>query len=124
MRSIRILGSVFLLSVFVFFASGSAMPKDKVDQEIEGIQKTIEENGYHWTAGRTSVMELAPEDRQKLLGLKVPEWYDQWFRNAKKLQVSPSVQRYFPPVFDWRDSSGVTPVKNQGGAEAAGLLAL
>ena len=111
MRSFRIINCALLLLVLIFFISGSAIPKDKVDQEIEEVQKMIEEHGYNWTAGRTSVSELSEEERQKLLGLEVPEWYDDWFRNATKIEAPPKVT--FPLVFDWRDSAGVTPVKDQ-----------
>ncbi len=111
MRTLKVLRYFILLLVPVFFLSGSAIPKDKVDEEIEQIQKMIDEKGYHWTAGRTSVMELSQEERRNLHGLVIPEWYDEWFKNAKKLTAPPGV--VFPPVFDWRDSAGVTPAKNQ-----------
>ena len=112
MRGLRIINCAFLLLVLIFFLSGSAISKDRVDQEIEEVQKMIEEHGYNWTAGRTSVSELSEAERQNLLGLKVPEWYDEWFKNAAKIEAPPKMT--FPTVFDWRDSAGVTPVKNQG----------
>ncbi|MCK4404787.1 MAG: hypothetical protein KAW02_06815 [candidate division Zixibacteria bacterium] len=112
MRSFRIINSAFLFLVLILFLSGSAIPKDRVDREIEEVQKMIEENGYNWTAGRTSVSELSDEEFQELLGLEVPEWYDDWFKNATKIEAPQKVT--FPMVFDWRDSAGVTPVKGQG----------
>ncbi len=113
MKGLRIFQCAFLFLAFLFLASSLAIARDEVDQEIEEVQRMIREKGYHWTAGRTSVSELSEAERQKLLGLKIPEWYDEWFRNAKKLQAPPHM--YFPEVFDWRDSAGVTPVKDQGG---------
>ncbi|MCK4223897.1 MAG: hypothetical protein KAX39_01870 [candidate division Zixibacteria bacterium] len=113
MRNFRIANCILLFLVLIFFATSYAIPKDRVDKEIEDIQKMIEEKGYNWTAGRTSVSELSEEEFQNLLGLKVPEWYDEWFKTAKKIEAPPKI--YFPDVFDWRDSAGVTPVKSQGG---------
>jgi len=70
MRSFVIITCAFLFLVLMFFMSGSAVPKDRIDKEIEKIQKMIDEKEYHWTAGRTSVMELSEAERQNLLGLK------------------------------------------------------
>jgi C1A family cysteine protease len=109
----RVICSALALSVFCLLVSATAFPKDKVDLEIEQVQKMIEEKGYHWTAGRTSVSELSEAERQHLLGFRAPEWYDDWYRQAKKIEAVPGAS--FPPVFDWRDSNVVTPVKNQGG---------
>lgn len=113
MRGFRTLNLAFLFFAFSFLLLGSAIPQDPIDEEIEQVQKMIAEKGYHWTAGRTSVSELSEAERQNLLGLKIPEWYDDWFQGAKKVDAVPGA--YFPSVFDWRDSAVVTPVKNQGG---------
>jgi C1A family cysteine protease len=113
MRGLRVIGLSLTLLTFASWLSTSALAKDAVDREIEQIQKMIEEKGYHWTAGRTSVSELSEAERQNLLGFEVPEWYDDWFEGAKKIEAPPGV--VFPAVFDWRDSDVVTPVKNQGG---------
>ena len=106
MKNAKLFPSAFLLLAFIFFLFGTAIPKDKIDEEIEAIQKKIDEKGYNWTAGRTSVMELSLEERQNLRGLVKPEWYDDWFKGADKLVAAEGA--YFPPVFDWRDSAGVT----------------
>jgi hypothetical protein len=111
MKNAKVFPCAFLFLALVFLLFASAIPKDRIDEEIEAIQKKIDEKGYHWTAGRTSVMELSPEERQNLRGLVKPEWYDDWYKGAKKLTAPP--EAYFPPVFDWRDSAGVTPAKNQ-----------
>lgn len=65
-----------------------------------------------WTAGKTSVSDLSPEEKQKRLGLKIPDWYEEWWDKLPKLQATEGVT--FPPRFDWRDSNGVTPAKDQG----------
>ena len=110
-KNLRIIVGFSLFFLLIFFISGFAFSKDKVDQEVEAVQKMIEEKGYHWTAGRTSVAELSPEERQHLLGLKVPDWYDAWFKNAKKLTAP--LKASYPPVFDWRQMGGVTGVRDQ-----------
>ncbi|MGB7063147.1 MAG: C1 family peptidase [Candidatus Zixiibacteriota bacterium] len=111
MKSVKIFPCAFLFLALFFLLFGSAVPKDKVDEEIEAIQKMVDEKGYNWTAGRTSVMELSEAERQNLYGLEIPEWYDEWFKNTKKLVAPPGA--FFPPAFDWRDSAGVTPARNQ-----------
>ena len=111
MKNVKVFTCAFLFLALVFFLFASAIPKDKIDEEIEAIQKKIDEKGYNWTAGRTSVMELSQEERQNLRGLVKPEWYDDWFKGADKLVAAEGA--YFPPYFDWRDSAGVTPARNQ-----------
>jgi len=110
-RNLKIIAGFSLFFLLLLFMSGFAFSKDRVDQEVEAVQQMIEEKGYHWTAGRTSVAELSPEERQHLLGLKVPEWYDEWFKNAKKLTAP--LKASFPVVFDWRQMGGVTGVRDQ-----------
>lgn len=85
----------------------------ETDQSIADLQKLINQNGYHWTAGRTSVSEMPLDEFKKLLGHKPPHGYDQWLEKQPRLMAS--LNMTFPTYFDWRDSNGVTSVKNQGG---------
>jgi C1A family cysteine protease len=70
-----------------------------------------------WTAGKTSVSDLSHEEKQKLLGFVVPDWYQEWWEQADKLKAPPGAK--FDPVFDWRvrqgpyGTTGVTPVTDQ-----------
>ncbi len=83
------------------------------DQDIASLQKLIDQKGYHWKAGRTSVSDLSEAEFMQLLGHKPPKDYQQ--RLERLPRISANQKMAFPPVFDWRDSSGVTSVKNQGG---------
>jgi C1A family cysteine protease len=87
--------------------------QNSADQRIAQLQKIIDEKGYHWTAGKSWVSELSDEEFEQLLGYKPPKEYKEWLEKQPKLTAKPYLA--FPPVFDWRDSNIVTPVKNQGG---------
>jgi C1A family cysteine protease len=113
MKSLKFVSLAILFLLLLFFLLDISSAKDKVDKEIEQIQQAIKEKGYDWTPGRTSVMELSEAERQNLLGLRIPDWYDDWFKGARKVEAPP--HPVLPPYFDWRDSSAITPVKDQGG---------
>ena len=111
---------VFILGFWVFFvASGVKLtlaqvqpPGDSIDQKIARLQKEIDAKGYHWIAQRNWTSELSDEEFDKLLGFKPPKGYYEWLEKQPKLRAKAGME--FPPVFDWRDSSIVTSVKNQG----------
>ena len=90
-----------------------AKADNNVSDEVLQIQKKIAEQGLHWTAGQTSMMNLPLEERHRRLGLIIPE---EELRHFAELNSQP------PPTllntesyFDWRDLGGVTPVTDQGG---------
>jgi hypothetical protein len=112
-------------AVLCFALLGLALPALAADREptqreldsIEATRRMIEDKGYTWEAGVTSVSHLAPEDFEKLLGLRLPPDFDARKREAAdRGRMIKAVQgMYFPPSFDWRTEGGVTPMKNQGG---------
>lgn len=65
-----------------------------------------------WTAGKTWISQLSPEEKQKLLGLRLPEGYWEWRRQFEILKYPEGAK--YPTRFDWRDFGGVTPAKSQG----------
>jgi hypothetical protein len=81
------------------------------DEELAEIKKAIEKNGYHWTAGKTSVSGLTFEEKRRLCGhISPPEW------------VLENMPLFVPPgdsitdnIFDWRDYNCVTAAKSQDG---------
>ncbi len=102
--------------LFVFFwilGTGVVLADSSQNLTLEQVQKMIAEKGYSWTAGKTSVSELSDEEFQKLLGAVVPPRYKEQRDRTGELKLQ--APAYLPTVFDWRDSSGVTPVKNQAG---------
>ena len=108
-RFALLLGLVFFVLGNVAFAQ---VEQKSIDQKIAELQKMIDQKGYHWTAGRTWVTELTDEQFSNLLGYKPPKGYQEWLNKQPKLIAKPYAT--FPAVFDWRDSNGVTSVKNQG----------
>ena len=79
------------------------------DEQLADIRKMIEERGYHWTAGKTSVSGLSDEEKRLRLGYPpsseivadgIPEFVS-------------SGDTIFDTFFDWRMFGGVTPAKDQ-----------
>ena len=92
-------------------------PDEAELQAIERIGRTINEKGYSWQVGPTSVSHLSEEEFQRLLGLCIPPDFEKRYELAKRDNrlVRAPAGMYFPPSFDWRTQGGVTSVRNQGG---------
>jgi C1A family cysteine protease len=103
-----------------FALSALAIAREPTQAELDRIDETrrmIREKGYSWEAGVTSVSHLAPEEFEKLLGLRLPPDFEARKRDAanRGRMIRAVHGMYFPAVFDWRTRGGVTPIKNQGG---------
>jgi len=103
---------VLLFSFSSIFVLRSARA-DEIDDKVAEMQKKIDQMGFNWTAGRSWTSELSIEEAKKMLGHRTPEGYEEWLAKQPKLTAARGFD--FPPVFDWRDSNVVTPVKSQGG---------
>ena len=64
-RKYSVLIAIFVVSLVFLFGLAQA---DEVDDQIYQLNQTLEAEGLPWTAGRTSVMEMSPEERNALLG--------------------------------------------------------
>ena len=94
----------------------AGLPREAEQAKIDRINRTIEEKGYSWTAGRTSVSGLTDEEFDRLLGLRLPPDFDERrelaAREGRLVTVPEGMS--LPPAFDWRAQGGVTPIKSQG----------
>lgn len=86
-----------------------ALYSDDPGGEIEDLMRLVEEGGYSFTVGNTSVMQLSPEERERLRGFIPPS--PEFWKSLPRFE-SPGAAAY-DPVFDWRAEGCVTPVRNQ-----------
>jgi C1A family cysteine protease len=105
MKVFKIFSLVLLFCFGLIFVPRPGNTGDDPDQAKE-------EDCCSWTAGETSVSVLPLEERKRRLGAVVPDWYDEWWEQADKIEAPKGAS--FPTRFDWRDSSVVTPARNQG----------
>jgi parallel beta-helix repeat protein len=78
---------------------------------LSDVQAQIDANGYGWTAAQTSVSNLTPEERERLLGGYLTDEEVEYFLN---LPPDPdALTARLRDSFDWRDYDGVTPPDDQ-----------
>jgi C1A family cysteine protease len=88
------------------------------EQNLQSLQKSINEKGYSWQAGRTSVSDLSVAEQKAILGLDVdPKELAatrEVIRAAGRLQAL-EAPLALPTSIDWRSNGGnwVTPIKDQ-----------
>lgn len=84
--------------------------------DIRELQQSIQDQGYTWAAGPTSLSTLSPEDQARRLGLRLePAEMD---RLAAAIAERSFLLAEFPPAWDWRSVEGAdwtTPIRDQGG---------
>ncbi len=82
------------------------------EASLEEIRDRIEAEGLSWVAGETDISRLPAEERQKLLGLIIPEDYESRLE-AIRAEGPAYAPLSLPSRFDWTDSAGVSPVRYQ-----------
>ena len=89
--------------------------------EIKTIRNAIREKRSQWSAGRTSLTELKPEERKMYLGLKIDKEeikeIEAKIVEEDAIAASKGIAYIYPERWDWRNVNGrnwTTPVKNQG----------
>jgi uncharacterized repeat protein (TIGR01451 family) len=103
--------AVLGIAVMSVTALGAASEQPR-EASLEEVRASIEANGYSWTAGRTPISDLSPEESEALLGLRVPDDYEEKLSEIRRR--SPAYAPLdLPSRFDWTDSSGVSPVRRQ-----------
>jgi C1A family cysteine protease len=84
--------------------------------DLSNLQWAIEDQGYSWDAGETSLSILQPEEQERRLGLTlVPEEME---RISFAMAALPFSVAEFPDAWDWRDVEGAnwtTPIRDQQG---------
>ncbi|MCK4412848.1 MAG: hypothetical protein KAY32_04830 [Candidatus Eisenbacteria sp.] len=79
---------------------------------VEALQKRIDEQGYKWQAGITSVSHLTAPQFQALLGARPPA--DEPQPPTRLAVGSPSEGDDLPAGWDWKEQGAVTPARAQG----------
>ncbi len=82
-------------------------------ESLEKIRQRVEEKGYHWKPGRTSLSGYTAAQFNALLGAEVPP--EVLARSRSITAAYQEQQLDLPSSYDWRDYNGVSPVKDQDG---------
>jgi C1A family cysteine protease len=96
--------------------------------QLRELQRAIQERGYQWTAGPTSLSALPPEEVARRLGLRVDP--AEMARVAEAMAALPPRVAAFPSAWDWRDVEGAdwtTAIRDQmacGSCVAFGVVAV
>ncbi len=113
MKSIAIWFVVLLALVVVATgALGDDLKLDERQARLERVREEIRQNGYSWTADHTPISDLSREEFHELLGLRLPEDYDEILEQVRSKPPA-YAPLDLPSRFDWTDSSGVSPVRRQ-----------
>ena len=111
MKSLKIFGLILVLSLLVILVPRTGFAEDDPDQGTKQNRST-------WTAGKTSLSDLSPEQKRRRLGFVLPDWYQEWWDQLEKLEAPEGAK--FDSVLDWRvhqgpyGTAGVSAVTDQG----------
>ena len=95
-----------LVAVAVFFGITDTASGQTSDETLAALQEQGMREGWTFTVGQTPVSDNSIDE---LCGLVVPE---DWWVGAPLGDTTPRLG--LPTAYDWRDSGGCPPVRNQG----------
>jgi C1A family cysteine protease len=95
-----------LIFSVVFLSAGAALAEGLSKADIEDLRKQADEEGWTFTVGENSATNRSLDE---LCGFIVPQ---NWWEGADFNPCTPT--KSLPDAFNWCDSGGCTPVKNQG----------
>jgi len=102
----RLLSTVVVFGVVLFCLAGAAFGQlSKAD--IEDLKQRAVDEGWTFTVDENPATQYSLDE---LCGLKPPP---NWQEGARFVEFADKLD--LPTRFDWRDSSGTTPIRNQGG---------
>jgi C1A family cysteine protease len=107
---VRIVWILLIAAIAVFLLAQSPRREFDEDEFIAQVQRLIEERGYSWTAGKTSVSGLSPEEKKKLLGAVQPP--EDVYASLPAFQALGDTIEW--DYFNWRDYDAITPITHQG----------
>ncbi len=103
--------SILILLVLGQVASDAPPLTDYHAEELSRVQAEIESNGYHWTAGPTSLCRYTEEEFQQMLGLRIPE--PELRRSGQLARLGPPARSDLPESFTWHPL-WTTNIRDQG----------
>ncbi len=105
--------AAFLLFLITgaFFTSSANAQSEEVQKRVKAVQRMIEEKGYHWKAGVTSMSHLSESELAGYCGYIGPSAVGP---KRKAAGIYKSAAAPGDEVFDWRYLEGTTGVRNQG----------
>ncbi len=106
----------FLYSLLIIFCFVPFALAEDTAAELQKIRDRIEKEGLHWTADLNPIVtDMSPEERQGLLGLKLPDnWQEIWEAHLDDNFVTKDADD-LPGYFNWEDAGIITGVRSQGG---------
>ncbi|MEN8006503.1 MAG: C1 family peptidase [Candidatus Krumholzibacteriota bacterium] len=111
----RFLFFCVVLAVAASVAVPMVVPMDALGQDapnIADLQRRIDRNGWGFQVDDHFTATLTDDERANLRGYNPPPGYQQELE--QHLKIYPVDKKSLPSSIDWRDSDGITPVKNQG----------
>ncbi|UCD62706.1 MAG: hypothetical protein JSW34_08030 [Candidatus Zixiibacteriota bacterium] len=100
---------LIVAALAVFFMTAGPVFGQLTQQDIEELRERGKRNGWTFEVGES---EATQRPMSELCGMKEPP---DWRENAHFEPFLATSSMSLPSYFDWRDSAGVTPIRNQGG---------